>query len=129
MFSSCDDAVSVAKACDLQSNWQTFMLSIYRQVIQKENIEYLEDLHATSMEFLPAKAFALLSERFKVDVGRDRYVQPFRSTMRMFLERIVTNLEDVRVVLDSVANDSEMRAMGLDVIQTETFLRLETRGV
>ena len=86
MFSSCEDAIAVAKACDLQSNWQTFMLSLYRQVIQNHNLKYIQTLHASSVASLPAQAFEQLSERFKSDSGRAHHIHAFKETMFIFLE-------------------------------------------
>merc|ERR1712166_147299 len=125
MFSSCQDAVAVAKACDLQQNWQTFMLSMYRQVIQQHNIDYMQTMHALSIVSLPAQAFEQLSAQFKKDPGRAKHVHAFRATMHLFLERVVTNLKDVDVVLNSVADDRELTAMGLDGVKTVTYERLD----
>jgi hypothetical protein len=125
MFSSCEDAIAVAKACDLQSNWQTFMLSLYRQVIQNHNLKYIQTLHASSVASLPAQAFEQLSERFKSDSGRAHHINAFKETMFIFLEKIATNLVDVDIVLNSVKNDNEMTAMGLDEVKRVTCERLE----
>ena len=129
MFSSCDDAIAVAKACDLQSNWQTFMLSIYRQVIQNHNIEYIETLHASSIMSLPSEAFNLLTKRFQQDSSRSHHSTSFKDTMLIFLERIVTNLYDVDVVLNSISNDDEFRAMGFDKLKIQTCKRLEVEDI
>ena len=45
--------------------------------------------------------------------------------MHLFLERVVTNLKDVDVVLNSVADDRELTAMGLDGVKTVTYERLD----
>ena len=125
MFSNCQDAIAVAKACDLHTNWQTFMLSLYNQVIQKKNMNYMLELHSMSVSSLPAKAFEQLSEKFKQDTSRAKYFHAFKATMRVFLERIVTNLDDVNVVLHSVAGDLEFNAMGFADLESDTNARLE----
>ena len=84
-------------------------------------------LHSTSVSSLPAIAFEELSERFLKDKNRAKYFHAFKKTIQVFLEEIVTNLEDVQVVLHSIAGGNELKAMGFDDLQVETNMRLQIK--
>ncbi|OEU20955.1 hypothetical protein FRACYDRAFT_234586 [Fragilariopsis cylindrus CCMP1102] len=73
------------------------------------------------------KPFEELSERFLKDKNRAKYFHAFKKTIQVFLEKIVTNLEDVQVVLHSIAGDNKLKAMGFDDLQVETNVRLQIK--